>query len=63
MSLGQIGIATTQDELGKRVFLPGRSGTLQTEMLAGPRQLGAVSFQLNPDLQDLIVESTSGHAP
>lgn len=63
MSLGAIGIAATQEDLGTKVFLPGRSGTLQTEMLAGPRQFGVVSFELPRNLSDLLQEANHGHTP
>ncbi|MDE2593525.1 MAG: PA2778 family cysteine peptidase [Burkholderiales bacterium] len=63
MVLGQAGVAVTQEELGQKVFLPGRSGTLQTEMLAGTRRMGLVSFELNGQLASLLEETRQGRSP
>lgn len=63
MVLSQAGRPATQDELGAQVFLPGRSGTLQTEMLSGPRRFGLVSYQLDGQLTALLHETRLGRSP
>lgn len=63
MVLSQAGVTVTQDDLGQKVFLPGRSGTLQTEMLAGPRRLGLTSFELDGQLPSLLEETRQGRSP
>jgi len=40
------GVATTPEALAPEVFLPAREGSLQIDMLATPRRLGRVSYQL-----------------
>lgn len=63
MVLGQAGITVDQQTLADKVFLPGRSGTLQTEMLAGPRHFGALAYELNGQLTSLLDEVRAGHSP
>ena len=38
MALGAAGLATSPEQLARQIFLPGREGTLQIEMLAGARR-------------------------
>lgn len=63
MVLSQAGVSVTQDDLGQKVFLPSRSGTLQTEMLSGPRRFGLVSFELDGQLSTLLDETRHGRSP
>lgn len=63
MVLSQAGVNAAQDELGQKVFLPGRSGTLQAEMLTGPRRFGLVSFELDGQLGSLLKETQQGRSP
>ncbi len=54
------GIKVTPDELVSQVYLPGRKGSLQVEMLAAARRHGRVSYQLAPRLEDVLREIAAG---
>jgi len=60
MSLGAAGMVTTPDELTPEVYLPGRKGSLQVEMLAASRRHGAVAYQLAPQMNDVLSEVAAG---
>ncbi len=62
MALGHVGIAADATTLGDAVFLPARGGTLQLEMLAGARRMGAIATRLPPTLSALVQELAAGHA-
>jgi len=55
------GVPTTPDALTSSVFVPGRGGSLQIEMLAAPRSHGLVSTRISPDMQALLHEVAAGH--
>jgi tetratricopeptide (TPR) repeat protein len=55
------GAPATPDELVTRVYLPGREGSLQAEMLAAPRRYGKVSYQIAPRFDDLLREVAAGN--
>lgn len=61
-SLSAAGLTTTPDELTAKVFLPGREGSLQIEMLAGARRHGAVATVIPDSLTALLREIDAGHA-
>lgn len=63
MALQQAGVTATQDELAQKVFLPGRMGTLQTEMLAGPRHFGLIAYELDGNLITLLKSTEQGRSP
>src|ERR1700682_5879059 len=44
--LSHAGVKITPEDLVSQVYLPGRRGSLQVEMLAAPRKYGIVSYQL-----------------
>jgi tetratricopeptide (TPR) repeat protein len=56
-------IDTDFESLSQAVFLPGRGGSLQTEMLAGTRRAGAVAIALPPSLPALLQTVAEGFAP
>lgn len=60
-TLVHAGTPVTPDELVKRVYLPGREGSLQAEMLAAPRRYGKVSYQIAPRFDDLLREVAAGN--
>lgn len=60
-TLVHAGSAVTPDELVKRVYLPGREGSLQAEMLAAPRRYGKLSYQIAPRFDDLLREVAAGN--
>lgn len=54
------GIKVTPDELVSQVYLPGRKGSLQVEMLAAARRHGRVSYELAPRFEDVLREVAAG---
>jgi len=54
------GVKVTPAELTEQVYLPGRQGALQLEMLAATRRQGLVAYPLAPRLQDLLQEIAAG---
>jgi len=55
------GAAITPDEISPSVYLPGRRGSLQVEMLAAPRTRGFVSYRLEPRFEDVLAEIAAGN--
>lgn len=60
-SLSAAGLPTTPDDLIGKVFLPGREGSLQVEMLAGARRRGAVAYVIPGSLPALLRELDGGN--
>ena len=60
-TLVHVGARVTPDELVSRVYLPGREGSLQAEMLAAPRRYGLVSYQIAPRFDELLREVAAGN--
>ncbi len=50
--LGAGGVDVQPDELARAVYLPGREGSLQVEMLAAARRRGFMAVQVGPDGDD-----------
>jgi tetratricopeptide (TPR) repeat protein len=61
MVLNAAGVAITPDALVQEVYLPGRKGSLQVEMLAATRRNGMLAYELAPALADLITEVAAGN--
>lgn len=59
--LSAAGRPTDPDQLVGQVFVPGRRGSLQLEMLAGARRGGAVATVIPGNLTALLRESAAGH--
>lgn len=55
------GIKVLPDDLTAQVYLPGRKGSLQTEMKATGRRQGLLAYQLAPTLEDVVREVAAGH--
>lgn len=55
------GVQVTPDDLVPQVYLPGRRGSLQVEMLAAPRKRGIVSYALEPRFEDVLREIAAGN--
>lgn len=55
------GRSVTPEALTPQVYLPGRQGALQQEMLAAARRQGLVAYPLAPNLDTLLAEVASGH--
>lgn len=60
-SLTAAGLPVRPEALIGQVFLPGRKGTLQIEMLAGARRHGAVATIIPGNLDALLHEIAAGH--
>lgn len=59
-ALVHAGIATTPEALAPQVYLPGREGSLQAEMLAAARRHGRIAYRLAPRLEDVLLEVADG---
>ena len=55
------GAKVTLKEMIGQVYLPGRKGSLQVEMLAAARRHGLVSYQLAPKMEDMLREVAAGN--
>ncbi len=60
-SLSAAGLNTEPESLIGEVFLPGRAGSLQIEMLAGARRHGAVATRVPGTLEAVFSEIAAGH--
>ena len=58
--LAASGVATTPDALVPKVYLPGRKGSLQLELVAAARQFDRVAYVLEPDFAQLVAEVAAG---
>lgn len=59
--LSAAGFPTRPEALVGQVFLPGRQGALQIEMLAGARRQGALATVIPDSTQALFAEIAAGH--
>lgn len=55
------GVATSPDELVDDVYLPGRRGSLATEMVAATRVHGRIPYVLDPSPDAVLAELAAGH--
>lgn len=51
----------TPDTLAEQVYLPGRQGSLQTELIAATRRADRIPYRLKPRLEYLLDELRAGH--
>src|ERR1043166_6350954 len=61
MVLNALGVNITVDALAEQVYLPGRKGSLQVEMLAATRRQGLVAYRIEPQLDQLLAEVAAGN--
>jgi tetratricopeptide (TPR) repeat protein len=54
------GVATTPEALAPILYLPGRQGSLQAEVIAAARRHGRVPYPLAPRLDDLLATIAEG---
>lgn len=59
--LGQRGVDVAPEALAPQVFLPGRKGSLQVELVAAARQQGMLVYPLQPTLESLLGEVAAGN--
>ena len=55
------GVNVTPAELAPQVYLPERQGSLQLELIGGARRHGRIPYVLQPNLESLLAEVTSGN--
>ncbi len=55
------GVATTPESLTGEVYLPGREGSLQVELLAASRRAARIPYVLRPELEPMLREVAAGH--
>jgi len=60
MVFNAAGVPASVESLTPMVYLPGREGSLQAEMLAATRRSGMVAYTLEPKLEDLLRELAAG---
>ena len=60
MVFNAAGVAANVESVTPMVYLPGRQGSLQTEMLGATRRVGLVAYPLAPRLEDLLREVAAG---
>ncbi|MDY6978857.1 MAG: PA2778 family cysteine peptidase [Pseudomonadota bacterium] len=51
----------TPQELTPKLYIPGKQGSLQVELLSNARQLGLIPYVLKPELDDLLREVEAGN--
>ncbi len=54
------GVSVTPEGLRPKVYLPGRHGSLQVELLAASRRLGRIPFVIDADLRAMSAEMQMG---
>lgn len=59
--LVQRDIEITPEQLVPRVYLPGRKGSLQLELVAAARAEGLLVYPLQPRIEDLLAEVAAGN--
>lgn len=55
------GTQLTPESLAPQVYLPGRQGSLQVELLTATRRHGRIPYVLRPEMETLINEVRAGH--
>ncbi|MGA8261835.1 MAG: PA2778 family cysteine peptidase [Arenicellales bacterium] len=58
--LNSAGVNVKPEQLSSSVYLPGKKGSLQIEMVAATRRYGRLPYRIDPDLADLLAELRAG---
>ena len=61
MVAGAAGIEVSPESLVEQVYLPGRKGSLQQEMMAATRRQGLVAYPLSPQIESILREVAAGN--
>jgi tetratricopeptide (TPR) repeat protein len=61
MVAGAAGIEVSPESLVDQVYLPGRKGSLQQEMMAATRRQGLVAYPLRPQIESIMREVAQGN--
>lgn len=59
-ALGAAGVTVTPEALAPQVYLPGREGSLQLELVAAARGAGRIAYVLEPSLEAALREVAAG---
>ncbi len=59
--IGQVGVDVLPEILQPLVYLPGREGSLQVDMLATPARYGLLAIQIESSMPALLQLASSGH--
>jgi hypothetical protein len=60
MVMNAAGRPVTMEALEPQVYLPGRKGSLQTEMMGATRRAGLVAYDIEPKMETLMRELAAG---
>jgi tetratricopeptide (TPR) repeat protein len=60
MVFGAAGVPASVESLTPQVYLPGRKGSLQAEMLGATRRAGLVAYPLAPEMAAMLREIAAG---
>ena len=55
------GIDITPQALKGKIYIPGKEGTVTTEIIARSRQFGLLTYVLEPELGDILTEVNASH--
>lgn len=58
--LASSGVEVTADMLTDKVYIPGRRGSLQLELVAATRAYDRLAYRIDPDLETLMAEVAAG---
>src|SRR5262249_34979409 len=61
MVLDAAGVAVTPDQLVPQIYLPGRHGSLQVELIAASRRHERIPYVIDPRVDALFAEVAAGH--
>jgi hypothetical protein len=61
MAMQFAGLTVTAADLVPQVYLPGRKGSLQTDMLSATRRQGLVPYLLQPQVESILQEVAAGN--
>ncbi len=61
MVITAAGIQVTPEAMVSQVYLPGRNGSLQPEMLVATRRQGLLAYSLRPEVEAILREVAAGH--
>jgi hypothetical protein len=58
--LGATGVRITPEDLAPKVYMPGKRGSIQPEIVAAIRRHGLIPYRIEPGLSDLVGQLHSG---
>lgn len=61
MAMGHAGVEVSPEQLRPKLYIPGKQGSLQIEMMAIPRRYGLLAYPLKPQIGSILHEIKAGH--